>query len=65
MSVAVRIVAREVEEVDAGEDDEETAEKRDCVDGGCGVEALEQKERCNEGASGKCYVVEGVDAIIC
>ena len=31
--------ARDVEQVDTGEDDEETNQQRDDVDGGCGVEA--------------------------
>jgi hypothetical protein len=65
MSVTVGVVPREVEEVDAREDDEETAEKRDSVDGGCGVETLEQKKGCDERASGKGYVIEGVDAVHC
>jgi hypothetical protein len=37
----IGVVARKVEEVDTGEDDEETAEQGDCVYGGGGVEALE------------------------
>jgi hypothetical protein len=44
VAVAVGVVAREVEEVDAGEDDEEAAEKGDCVYGRGGVEALEEEE---------------------
>ena len=63
MPVAVGVVAREVEQVDAGEDDKEAAEKRDCVYGGGGVEALEEQEGGCEGAGREGYVVEGVDTI--
>ena len=59
---AVGVFAREVEEVDAGEDDEEAAEQGDGVDGGGGVEALEEEAGGDEGAGGEGDVVEGVDA---
>lgn len=59
---AVGVFAREVEEVDAGEDDEEAAEQGDGVDGGGGVEALEEEAGGDEGACGEGDVVEGVDA---
>lgn len=62
MSVAVGVVAREVEEVYAGEDDEEAAEQGDGVDGGGGVEALEEEAGGDKGAGGEGDVVEGVDA---
>jgi hypothetical protein len=61
-SVAVWIVAREIKEVDAREDDEKSAEQRDCVYSGCGVEALEKEEGRDEGTSREAYVVEGIDA---
>ena len=62
---AVGIVAGQVEQVDAGEDDEEAAEEGDCVYGGGGVEALEQKAGCDEREGREGYVVEGVDAAGC
>jgi hypothetical protein len=65
MSVAVGVVAREVEKVYAGKDDEEAAEEGDCIYGGCGVEALEQKEGCDECACGECDIVKRVDAVWC
>lgn len=59
---AVWIFAREVEEVDAGEDGQEAAEERDGVDDvGC-VEASEQDEGREEGAGREGDVVEGVYA---
>jgi len=58
---AFRVLAREVEEVDAGEDGEEAAEEGDGVDCVGGVEALEEDEGGAEGAGGEGYVVEGVD----
>lgn len=59
----VGVVAREVEEVDAREDDEEAAQERDCVDGRGGVEAAEEEERCNEGAGCERHVVKRVHAV--
>jgi len=41
--IAVGVLSREVKEVYTGEDDEETAEKRDGIYGGGGVEALEEE----------------------
>jgi len=58
---AFGVFAREVEEVDAGEDDEEAAEQGDGVDCVGGVEALEEDEGGAEGAGCEGYVVEGVD----
>jgi hypothetical protein len=60
VAVALGVFAREVEEVDAGEDDEEAAEKGDCVYGVAGVEALEENKRCDEGAGGKGDVVQRI-----
>jgi hypothetical protein len=57
---AVGIFARKVQQVDTGEDCEESAEQRDgvaCVDS---VEALEEDERSDEGECGECNVVERV-----
>lgn len=62
MVSSVWIVAREVEKIDSGKDDEETAEQGDGVYGGRGVEALEEKERCDQCACRKCYVVKWVNA---
>ena len=57
--MAVRVFLREVEEEDAGEDDEEAAEEGDGVDrGGC-VEALEEDEGGAEDGGGEGYVVDG------
>lgn len=63
--VAVGVFAAEVEQVDAGEDDEEAAEEGYCVYGGGGVETLEEETRCDERAGGEAYVIEGVDAVCC
>ena len=61
---ALGIFAREVEQVDAGEDDEEAGEERDGVDGGGGVEAAEEDEAGDEGEGGEGNVIEGVDAVV-
>jgi hypothetical protein len=58
---AVRIVARKIKEIDAGEDDEETAKEGDGVYSRRRVEALEEEERGYEGAGCERYVVEGVN----
>jgi hypothetical protein len=63
VAVAVWVFAAEVEEVDAGEDDEEAAEEGEGVDGGGGVEAAEEDEGGDEGEGCEGYVVEGVDAM--
>tara|TARA_R110002003_G_scaffold244_4_gene17418 strand:- start:2262 stop:2459 length:198 start_codon:yes stop_codon:yes gene_type:complete len=60
VSVAVGILAREVQKVDAREDDEEAAEEGDCVHSGSGIEALEEEEGRDERAGGEGYVVERV-----
>jgi hypothetical protein len=59
--VAFGVLTREVEEVDAGEDYEETTQERDCVDGIAGVEALEEDKGRDEGAGGEGDVVQRVD----
>ena len=57
---AVRVFAGEVEQVDAGEDDEEATEEGDGVDGvGC-VEAPEEDKGGAEGCCGEGNIVEGV-----
>lgn len=61
MIVTFGVFAREVEEVNAGEDCEETAQKRDGVDGVASVEASEEDEGCDEGAGGEGDVVQRVD----
>ena len=63
--VAIGVLTREVEEVYAGEDDEEAAEQRDGVDSRRSVEALEKQAGCDEGASGESHVVERVHAVYC
>lgn len=40
--VSIGVVSREVEEVNAGEDDEESTEQGDRIDGICSVESLEK-----------------------
>lgn len=65
MFVAVGVFAAKVEQIDAREDDEEAAEEGDGVDGGCGVEALEEETGCDEGAGGEADVVKGVDNVGC
>lgn len=59
---AVGVFAGQVEEVYTRKYNKETTKERDCVDCRRGVEALEQETRCNESASRKSYVVEGVHA---
>ena len=61
MVVSFGIFAREVEEVDTGEDCEETAQERDRIDSVAGVEASEEDEGCDEGAGGEGDVVQRVD----
>jgi len=62
--VALGIVSGEVEKVDAGEDDEESAEEGDRVDGVGRVEATEEDEGGCERGGGEGYVVEWVDAVM-
>lgn len=60
---AIRVFAREVEEVDTSEDCEESAEKGDgvaCVDG---VEAPEEDERSDEGECCERNIIERVDTV--
>lgn len=59
---SARVGAGEVEEVDAGEGDEEAADERDGVDRVGGVEAAEEDEGGAEGGGSKGYVVERVYA---
>ena len=51
------VLLGKVQEEDTGEDDEESAEKRDCVYGVGGVEAFEKNEGCQEDGSGERDVV--------
>jgi hypothetical protein len=60
--VAVRISAREVEKVDAREDDQEAHDQRYRVDGIGGVEASEQDEGSAQHGGGKGHVVDGADS---
>lgn len=62
-AATVGVFARKVEEVYAREDDEESAEEGNCVDGVCGIEAAEEKEGRDEGAGGEGNVVEGIDTV--
>lgn len=56
------VAARQVQQVDAREDDEEAAEQADGVDGRGGVEAAEEDEGGDEGEGREGYVVERVDS---
>lgn len=56
-AATVGVFAREIEEVNAREDDEEAAEKGDRVDGVGGVEPAEEKEGRHKGTGSECYVV--------
>jgi len=60
---AVWVAARDVEEVDAGEDYEEAGEEGEGVDGVGGVEAAVEDEGGAEGGGCEGYVVEGIDAV--
>lgn len=62
VGAALGVLAGQVEEVDAGEDDQEAAEETDGVDGVGGVEAAEEDEGGEEGEGREGYVVEGVYA---
>ena len=59
---AIRIFSRKIEEVDAGEDDEEAAKEGDCVHGIGRVEAAEEDEGGAEGEGRERDVVKRVDA---
>ena len=59
--VAFRIFAREVEEVNTGEDCEEAAQKRNGVDCVAGIESLEEDKGGDESACGEGDVVQRVD----
>lgn len=54
----VRVAAREIEKINAAENDEEAAEEGDSVDGVGSVEALEEDEGGTEGGGCKGYVIE-------
>lgn len=60
---SVRVIAGEIQEVHAGEDDEEAAKQRDGVNGGRGVKTLEKKERGNKRAGSECDIIERIHAI--
>lgn len=55
------LLSGDVEEVHTREDDKESKQKRDDVDSGSGVEALEQNEGSYKGACGKSDVVKRVN----
>ena len=59
----IGIIAREIEEIDAGKDDEEAAKERYGVYSRGSVEALEEEEGGYEGAGCECYVVERIDTV--
>jgi hypothetical protein len=63
--IAIGILAGEVKEVDSTKDDKEAAEEGDCINGGGGVEALEEETRCDECACCEGDVVQGIDAVNC
>lgn len=57
-------LARDVEQVDAHEDDKEAAEERDGVDAAGGVEPLEEDGGGDNSAGGETDIVDRVDAEI-
>lgn len=57
----VRVVSRKVEEIHAGEDNQESAKKRDGIDGVGGVEAFEKDKRSAKRSCSERDVVERVD----
>lgn len=61
--VSVRIVPREVQQVDAREDDQEATEQRDRVHGFGGVEALEEDEGGTQRGGGESDIVQRVHAV--
>lgn len=61
--VSIGVMSREVQEVNTGEDNEESAEQRYCVDGvGC-VEPLEKDEGGAEGCGCKGNIVKWVHTV--
>ena len=60
--MTIGVAAAEVEEVDAGKDDEEAGEEREGVYGVGGVEALEKDEGRAESSGCEGDVVEGVNS---
>lgn len=61
----VWVFAGQVEEVDTRKDNEEAAQKGNCVNGGGGVEALEEEAGGDEGEGCEGYVVERVNTAGC
>ena len=60
--VSLWIIARQIEEVYARENDEESTEERDGIDGSRGIEAHKQYEGGENGRRSKSNVVQGVNA---
>lgn len=58
---AVGIVSRQVQQVDSGENDQESTQQRDCVDGIGGVESLEQNKRCAQRGGRERDIVQRVN----
>lgn len=58
--VAIRIASGEVEEIDAGKDDQKAAKKRDRVDRVDRIESLEEDKRRTERSGGKSNIVEWI-----
>lgn len=56
-------MAREVQEINASEDDEESTKQRYRVDGVGGVESLEEDKGGTEGRGGKRNVIEWVHTV--
>ena len=56
-------MSRKVQKVDTGEDNQESTEQRNCVDGIGSIEPLEEDERGAERGSSKRHVVQGVDTV--
>lgn len=62
-AITIGVVARKIEEVDTGEDDEEAAKEGDGVYGGSGVETAEEEEGSDECARRERDIVKRVDAV--
>ena len=59
--MAVRVGSREVQEIYAGENDEETCDEGDRVDRVGGVKTSEEDEGGDENGRGEGHVVDGTD----
>lgn len=61
--VSIGIVSRQIEQVDSGEDNQESAQQGNGVNGIGSVESLEENKRSAERGGRKGDIVEGIDAV--